>query len=147
MIALLERKGYAPLPINKTDMMLANQFGISMGGQVEEKDISRIAAGLGVDAIMTGRLKTFGAIVLSYNEVSANFTLYTADTWQPVWNYDGAANEPFSPLRSDDVGVQIIGGLLSSVLDRTIGRPLQNTVTKYYRQLQRTLPSGRDYRH
>lgn len=147
MVALLERKGYVPLPINKTDMMLANQFGISMGGQVDEQRIPQIAEGLGVDAIMTGRLKSFGAIVLSYNEVSASYTLYTADTWRPVWSYDGAAKEPFSPIRSDDMGVQIIGGLIGSVLDRTVGRPLQNTVSKYYQQLQRTLPSGRDKRY
>lgn len=147
MIALLARRGYAPVAIAETDQILANQFGISMGGQIEEKDIPNIAAALGVDAIMTGRLKTFGAVVMSYNEISASFTLYTADTWRPAWTYDGAANEPFSPLRSNDMSVQIIGGLISNVLDRSVGRPLQNAVSQYYQRLQQTLPSGWDKRH
>ena len=93
---------------------------------------------------MTGHLKTFGGVLLTYNEVSASFTLYTADAWQPAWNYDGAANAPFSPLRSDDLGVQLIGGLISNIVERSFGAPLQDAVSRYYQQLQYTLPTGRD---
>jgi len=146
MVALLKHKGYAPLPVGQTDQLLANQFGISLGGQIAVEDIPKIAAGLGVEAIMTGRLKNFGAVLLSYNEVSASFTLYTADAWQPAWNYDGAANAPFSPLRSDDLGVQLIGGLISNIVERSFGAPLQDAVSRYYQQLQYTLPTGRDTR-
>jgi hypothetical protein len=147
MVALLKHKGYAPIPIAKTDQELANQFGISMGGQIIESDIPKIAAGLGVEAIMTGRLKTFGAVLLSYNEVSASFTLYIADAWQPAWTYDGAANAPFSPVRSDDIRVQLIGGLISNILDRSLEAPLKEAVSRYYQQLQHTLPAGRDIHH
>ena len=66
MVALLKNRGYAPLMIDQTDQMLANQFGISLGGQISDVDIPKIAAGLGVDAVMTGRLKSFDAILLSY---------------------------------------------------------------------------------
>lgn len=144
MVALLRRKGYAPLPVGQTDQLLANQFGISLGGQITEEDIPKIAAGLGVDAIMTGRLKNFSAVLLSYNEVSASFTLYTADAWQPAWTYDGNASAPFSPLRNEDFRTEIIGGLISSILERSFGKPLQDAVSRYYQQLQYTLPTGWD---
>lgn len=148
MVTLLKHKGYAPLTIDQTDQMLANQFGISLGGQISEADIPKIAAGLGVDAVMTGRLKNFSAVLLSYNEVSASFMLYTGDAWQPKWTYDGVASAPFSPLRhSEDIGAQIIGGLISNVLDRSMGAPLQEAVAKYYQQLQHTLPAGWDTYH
>jgi len=148
MVTLLKQKGYAPLPIDQTDVMLANQFGISLGGQISEVDIPKIAAGLGVDAVMTGRLKNFSAVLLSYNEVSASFTLYTGNDWQPKWTYDGVANAPFSPLRNNDsLGTQIIGGLISNVLERSMGEPLQDAVAKYYQQLQHSLPTGRDTFH
>ncbi len=148
MVKLLKRKGYAPLEIDKTDLTLANQFGISLGGQISEADIPKIAAGLGVDAIITGRLKNFSAVLLSYNEVSANFTLYTAGDWQPKWAYDGAANAPFSRLQNNgDFGTQIIGGMIGNVLERSMGTPLQEAVAKYYQQLQLTLPTGWDTLH
>jgi hypothetical protein len=147
MVALLKNRGYAPLMIDQTDRMLANQFGISLGGQISDADIPKIAAGLGVDAVMTGRLKSFDAILLSYNEVSASFTMFTGDDWQPKWTYDGVANAPFSPLRNEAFSTQIIGGLISNVLERSMGAPLQDTVAKYYYQLQRTLPAGWDTFH
>jgi hypothetical protein len=147
MVALLKNRGYAPLMIDQTDRMLANQFGISLGGQISDVDIPNIAAGLGVDAVMTGRLKSFDAILLSYNEVSASFTMFTGDDWQPKWTYDGVANAPFSPLRNEAFSTQIIGGLISNVLERSMGAPLQDTVAKYYHQLQRTLPAGWDTFH
>lgn len=148
MVVLLKRKGYAPLPIAQTDQLLANQFGISLGGQITEEDIPKIAAGLGVDAIMTGQLKNFSAVLLSYNEVSASFTMYTAKTWQPVWTYDGAATAPFSRLRDNsyetDFRTELIGGFISSLLERSLGRPLQEAVSRYYQQLQYSLPTGWD---
>ena len=143
MVALLKHKGYAPLPVGQTDQLLANQFGISMGGQIAVEDIPKIAAGLGVEAIMTGHLKTFGGVLLTYNEVSASFTLYNADAMQ-TWSYDRTVVTPFSPLRSDDLGVQLIGGLISNIVERSFGAPLQDAVSRYYQQLQYTLPTGRD---
>ncbi len=142
MVALLQQKGYAPKSIEQTDQQLANLFGISLGGQITETDLPKIAAGLNVEAIMTGSLKNFSAVLLSYNEVSASFTMYTADAWLPVWSYDGNASAPFSPLRSDSFGTQIIGGLVGSVLDRSVGKPMQGAVSEYYQRLQLTLPSG-----
>ena len=143
MVKTLARKGYQPLPIKQTDEMLANQFGISLGGQINEQDIPSIAAALGVEAIVTGRLKNFGAVLLAYNEVDASFTLYTTHASQPEWRYEGAARTPFSVLFSDDLSTHLIGGLITNLLDRSFGAPLQETVSRYYQQLQRTLPSGR----
>jgi len=142
MVALLQLKGYAPLSIAQTDQQLANLFGISLGGQITEADLPKIAAGLNVDAIMTGSLKNFSAVLLSYNEVSASFTMYAADAWLPVWSYDGRASAPFSPLRNESIGTQIIGGLVGSVLDRSVGKPMQGAVSEYYQRLQYSLPSG-----
>jgi hypothetical protein len=142
MVALLEFKGYAPMSIEQTDQQLANLFGISLGGQITESDLPKIAAGLNVEAIMTGSLKNFSAVLLSYNEVSASFTMYAADAWLPVWSYEGSASAPFSPLRSESFGTQIIGGLVGSVLDRSVGKPMQGAVSEYYHRLQHTLPSG-----
>ncbi|MFZ2540496.1 MAG: GNA1162 family protein [Gallionella sp.] len=142
MVALLKFKGYVPMPIEQIDQQLANLFGISMGGQVTEPELPKIAAGLGVDAIMVGTLKTFSAVLLSYNEVSASFALYTEPTWQRVWSFDGTANAPFSPMRHESLGNQLIGGLISNVFDRTAGKPMQGAVSEYYRKLQHTLPSG-----
>lgn len=144
MVALLKHKGYAPLPVGQTDQLLSNQFGVSLGGQITEEDIPKIAAGLGVNAIMTGRLKNFDAVLLSYNVVSASFTLYTSDAWRPAWTYDGIASVPFSPLRNEDFRTEIIGGLISNILERSFGKPLQDAVSKYYQQLQYTLPTGWD---
>ena len=148
MVALLKSKGYAPLPIYQTDQLLANQFGISLGGQITEEDIPKIAAGLGVDAIMAGSLKNFGAVLLSYNEVSASFTMYAGNAWRPVWTYDGAATAPFSPLRDNsyqaDIRTELIGGFIISLLERSLGRPLREAVSRYYQQLQYSLPTGWD---
>jgi hypothetical protein len=143
MVAVLRDKGYAPLPIKQTDEQLANQFGISLGGQITDVDIPKIAAALEVSALMTGTLKDFNSVLLSYNEVSASFTLYFADDWLPVWRYDNAVSVPFSPLRSDSVGTEIISGLVGSVLERTAGMPMQGAVSEYYKRLRVTLPSGR----
>lgn len=143
MVEILRDRGYAPLPIKQTDEQLANQFGISLGGQISDADIRKIAEGLNVSAIMTGTLKNFNSVLLSYNEVSASFTLYFADDWLPVWRYDNAVSVPFSPLRSESVGTQIISGLVGSVLERTAGMPMQGAVSEYYKRLQMTLPSGR----
>ncbi|MFZ5524459.1 MAG: hypothetical protein ACOY9D_10335 [Pseudomonadota bacterium] len=147
MVALLKLKGYAPMSIEQTDQQLANLFGISLGGQITETDLPKIAAGLNVDAIVTGSLKNFSAVLLSYNEVSASFTMYTADAWLPVWSYDGSASAPFSPLRNESFGTQIIGGLVGSVLERSVGKPMQGAVSEYYQRLQLTLPSGWKYLH
>jgi len=142
MVALLEFKGYAPMSIEQTDQQLANLFGISLGGQITEADLPKIAAGLNVEAIMTGSLKNFSAVLLSYNEVSASFTMYAAESWLPVWSYEGSASAPFSPLRNESFGTQIIGGLVGSVLDRSLGKPMQGAVSEYYHRLQNSLPSG-----
>lgn len=148
MVTLLKRNGYAPLPIAQTDQMLSNLFGISLGGQITEEDIPKIAAALEVDAIMTGRLRNFGLVLLSYNEVSASFTMYTGNTWHPAWTYDGAATVPFYPLRDNsfeaDIRTEIIGGFISSILERSFGKPLHEAVSRYYKQLQYSLPTGRD---
>lgn len=148
MVALLARKGYSPLPVGQTDQLLANQFGISLGGQIAEEDIPRIAAALEVEAIMIGRLRSFGSVLLSYNEVSASFTMYTPNSSQPAWTYDGSATVPFSPLRDNsfqaDIRTEIIGGFISNILQRSLGKPLQEAVSKYYQQLQYSLPLGGD---
>jgi hypothetical protein len=143
MVTLLRNKGYAPLSIKETDEQLANQFGISLGGQIAEADIPKIAAGLNVSAIMTGTLKNFNSVLLSYNEVSASYVLYVADDWLPVWRYDNAVSVPFSRLRNESLGTQIISGLVGSVLERSIGMPMQEAVSEYYNRLRLTLPSGR----
>jgi len=142
MVALLKSRGYAPMTVEQTDQQLANLFGISLGGQITEADLPKIAAGLDVDAIMTGSLKNFSAVLLSYNEVSASFTMYTANAWLPVWSYDGSASAPFSPLRNESIGTQLISGLVGSVLERSVGKPMQSAVSEYYQRLQHTLPSG-----
>ncbi len=142
MFELLKLKGYAPIPIEQTNQQLSNMFGISLGGQVTEADLSKIAAGLKVDAIMTGTLKNFSSVLLSYNEVAASFTMYEGDEWLPVWHYDGTASVPFSPLRSESIGTQLIGGLVGSVLERSVGKPMQGAVSEYYNRLQITLPPG-----
>ena len=147
MVALLKAKGYQPMTIEQTDQQLANQFGISLGGQITEADLPKIASALQVDAIMTGTLKNFSAVLLSYNEVAASFTLYQAETWLPVWTYDNVASTPFSPLRNESFSTQLISGLVGSVFDRTLGKPMQGVVAEYYRRLQHTLPSGREYHH
>ncbi len=141
MVELLKNKGYKPMSISETDQQLANQFGISLGGQIAVDDIPKIATALGVDAIMTGRLRNFEAVLMSYNQVSASFTMYGVNA-QVLWTYDDAVSQPFSPLRNEDIGTQIIGGLLSNVLDRSVGRPLRGTVAEFYQRLQYSLPSG-----
>lgn len=145
MVTLLREKGYAPLSIKETDEQLANQFGISLGGQIAEVDVPKIAAGLNVREIMTGTLKNFDSVLLSYNEVSASFTLYSGDDGSPVWRYDNKVSVPFSPLRGESVGaeIKIISGLVGSVLERTAGMPMQGAVSEYYKRLRMTLPSGR----
>jgi len=147
MVALLKAKGYQPMSIEQTDQQLANQFGISLGGQITEADLPKIASALQVDAIMTGTLKNFSAVLLSYNEVAASFTLYQAEAWLPVWTYGNVAITSFSPLRNESFSTQLISGLVGSVFDRTLGKPMQSAVSEYYRHLQPTLPSGREYHH
>lgn len=149
MLVLLKHSGYQPLSLEATDQILANQFGISLGGQIEESDIPKIASALGVENIMTGKLKSFGAVLLSYNEVSASFTLYGAGEGKPVWTYDNDIRSPFSPLNDEyvDAKTKIISGLIGGILERSFGKPLQDAVAKYFQQLRRTLPGGWDARH
>lgn len=142
MVALLKNNGYAPLSISQTDQQLANQFGISLGGQIAIEDIPKIATAFGVDAIMIGRLRNFEAVLMSYSQVSASFAMYNIGASQPIWEYDDNASVPFSPLRNEDISTQLIGGLLSNVLDRSVGKPLHGAVEKYYQRLQHTLPPG-----
>lgn len=142
MVALLKNKGYAPTSISQTDQQLANQFGISLGGQIAIEDIPIIATAFGVDAIMIGRLRNFETVLMSYNQISASFTMYSAGASQPIWEYDDSITVPFSPLRDEDISTQLIGGLLSNVLDRSVGRPLHGAVEEFYQRLQHTLPPG-----
>ena len=146
MLNLLEQKGYAPLSISQTDQQLANQLGISLGGQIAPEDIPKITAALGVEAVMTGRLRNFESVLMSYNQVAANFAMYDANNSQMVWEYDNAVSVPFSPLRNENISTQMLSGLLGSVLDRTAGKPLHGAVMEYYQRLQYHLPSGW-YRH
>jgi hypothetical protein len=142
MVEVLKIKGYEPLELKQTDQQLANLFGISLGGQIMDEDIPKIAAGLKAEAIMTGTLKNFDSVLLSYNEVAASFTLYEGADWSPVWNFDGSASVPFSPLRGESLGTQLLGGLVGGVLERTVGKPMQGAVSEYYHRLQGTLPTG-----
>lgn len=141
MVESLKSKGYEPMMIGDTDQQLANQFGITLGGQIAVEDIPKIANALRVDTIMTGRLRNFEAVLMSYNQVSASFTMYSANA-QVLWSFDDAVNQPFSPLRNEDIRTQIIGGLLSGVIDRSVGRPLRGAVLEFYQRLQESLPSG-----
>ncbi len=141
MIELLKNKGYEPLLVSQTDQQLANQLGISLGGQITIEDISKIAGSLGVDVIMTGRLRNFEAVLMSHNQVSASFTMYDAKA-RVLWSYDDSVNQSFSPLHNEDVRIQIVGGLLNNVLDRSVGRPLRGAVAEFYQRLQYSLPSG-----
>ncbi|NOU00746.1 MAG: hypothetical protein HOO95_04115 [Gallionella sp.] len=146
MVESLKNKGYAPMSISDTDLQLANQFGMTLGGQIAIEDLPKIANALGVDTIMTGRLRNFEAVLMSYNQVSASFTMYSANG-QVLWSYEDAVNQPFSPLRNEDIRTQIIGGLLGGVIDRSVGRPLRGAVIEFYRRLLYSLPSGWDRNH
>lgn len=146
MVETLKSKGYEPMLISNADQQLANIFGITLGGQITADDIPKIANALGVDAIMTGQLRNFEAVLMSYNQVSASFTMYSAKG-QVLWTYEDAVNQPFSPLRNEDIRTQIIGGLLSGVIDRSVGRPLRGAVIEFYQRLHNSLPSGWDRNH
>ena len=75
----LDRKGYVALPLFQIDQLLANQFGISLGGQITEDLIPAIGKVVQADAVMTGAVLRYGAIV----EVMLN--LYETRTGAKLW--------------------------------------------------------------
>jgi hypothetical protein len=75
----LDRKGYVALPLFETDQLLANQFGISLGGQITEDLLPAIGTALEADAVMTGAVLTYGGTV------EIILTLYEAQTGNRLW--------------------------------------------------------------
>lgn len=75
----LDRKGYVALALFQIDQLLANQFGISLGGQITEDLIPAIGKVLEADAVMTGAVLAYGG------RVEIILTLYEARTGNRLW--------------------------------------------------------------
>jgi hypothetical protein len=138
----LQDAGYAPQPLTEVDHALADQFGISLGGQVTEESIPKIGTALGVDAVLTGTVQKFGTVLALYSEVEATFVMYETATGREIWKYHDHVKEDTALGHNNSNSVTLAAGLIASVIERGSGKPLQSVVSQFYRKLMPRLPSG-----
>lgn len=138
----LQKSGYEPRPLDEVDRALADQLGVSLGGQVTEDLIPRIGATLGVDAVLIGTIQKFGTVLVLYSEVEATFAMYESGSGRKIWEYHDHVKEDTAFGRRDANSVTLAAGLIASVLERGSGKPLGSVVARFHRRLTPHLPSG-----
>jgi hypothetical protein len=106
--ARLDRWHYSSLALEDVDSILRNDFGITLGAQLELVSAAELGAALGVDALFYGYLLDFNQITTGvYNEkkVRAGFKLVDAKTGSVVWSGGLGVK---SLLTGGDIGVGIL---------------------------------------
>jgi hypothetical protein len=85
--ALLSR-AYLVKSFGSTDTVLRDQFGVTLGGQLDNVSVQKLGEALDVDAILYGKLMDFKELTTgAYNErkVRATFRLVSTATGQVLW--------------------------------------------------------------
>ncbi len=146
----LERKGYVALPLDATDLLLAEQFGLSLGGQITEAVIPEIGRALEVDAVLTGTLQHFGIRLSSHaeEEVEATFALYETSTGKKLWeahkrtrtNLGKKWRPPDAPNAYD--GSEFFAGMAAGIILNAINKPLAPAVFELVEEILASLPNG-----
>ncbi len=138
----LQATGYEPRPLDEVDRTLADQLGVSLGGQVTEDLIPQVGATLGVDAVLIGTVQKFGTVLALYSEVEATFAMHESGSGRKIWEYHDHVKEDTALGRRDSNSATLAAGLIASVLERGSGKPLGSVVAQFYRRLTPHLPSG-----
>lgn len=135
-------KGYVARSLNEVDHALAEQFGISLGGQLTEELIPRIGKALEVDAILTGTVQKFGTVLAISSEVEATFVMYETATGRKIWEYHDSVKQDTALAHHNATSVTLTAAAIASLIERGAGKPLQSVVGEYYRRLLRRMPTG-----
>jgi len=143
------RKGYSPRPLSEVDQILSDQFGISLGGQIDDSAIPEIGLALGVDAVMTGVVHRFGIAVSDLDdldpngEVEGTLRLFDTATGKQIWEghkksqWDRGAH----PLPGDQKAVYSLGAdLLLNLAFTAFGKPLFPVVETFCDSLIGEMP-------
>lgn len=138
----LREAGYESQPLDDVDRALADQLGVSLGGQITEDLIPRVGTTLGVDAVLTGTVQKFGTVLALYSEVEATFVMYESASGRKIWEYHDHVKEDTALGRRDSNSATIAAGLIASVFERGSGKPLGSVVAQFHRRLTPHLPSG-----
>lgn len=142
MQAHLKDKGYVATPLEEVDRTLADQLGISLGGQVTEELIPKVGTTLGVDAVLTGTVRKFGTVLGLYSEVEATFAMYETGGGRKIWEYHDHTRQDTALSQRDANSVTLTAAVMASLIQRGSGKPLQSVVAQYYRRLLARMPTG-----
>ena len=137
----LERKGYVALPLDETDHALSEKFGISLGGQITEEIIPAIGKTLGVDALITGTVQKFGAVLAlsAEEEVEGTFVLYETATGKKIWDFHKRIHKR---IRTGQESADFLGGLAFGFLLNMAGKPLFPAVQEFVEEFLVKMPNG-----
>jgi hypothetical protein len=138
----LRDKGYVATPLEEVDRTLADQLGISLGGQVSEELIPRVGTTLGVDAVLTGTLQKFATVLALYSEVEATFVMYESASGRKIWEYHDYVKQDTALSHRDANSVTLTAAVIASLMERGAGKPLQSVVAQFYRRLLNQMPTG-----
>lgn len=138
----LGKRGYVAQPLAQIDRTLADQLGISLGGQIDQTMIRRIGEILGVDAVLTGTLQRFGTVLALYSEVEATLVMYETSTGRKIWEHHGYAKQETALANEHSNSLTLSAALVGSVIQRGRGKPLQPVVREWSRRVLRHMPNG-----
>lgn len=138
----LADKGYVATPLEEVDRALADQLGISLGGQVAEEMIPQVGATLGVDAVLTGTVQKFGTVLALYSEVEATFVMYESASGRKIWEYHDHVKQDTALSQHDANSVTLTAAVIATLIERGAGKPLQSVVAQFYRKLLNQMPTG-----
>jgi hypothetical protein len=88
MVKALENHSYVVQDLKKTDQILRDRMGISLGGQIDLATAQKLGQELGVEGLLYGTLMDFGELTtgaINVKKVRGKFKLVNAMTGQTVW--------------------------------------------------------------
>jgi hypothetical protein len=88
MIPALERRQYNILPAEETDIILRDQLGITLGGQLEMASVEKLREVLQVEGLLYGTIMDFGEVttgLMNLRKVRGKFRIVETDTGAVFW--------------------------------------------------------------
>lgn len=144
-VRYLQKRGYIVSPLEETDVVLREKFGVTDGGQLNAVTPVQVSEALGVDAVVYGDLIDFKFVnvgVYQNKLVEANFKMVDR-SGRPLWEDQRKATKKELNLSLRKAGKSLAKGVTEKAVGNILNIPLYEQVKIVVKQITSTVPKAR----